>query len=95
MSRQCRLWARVFKQAWAVFEHAQLSKRVRLSFRRATVVEKGVVGFSNGLGCQNGHSWVFEQVWLSKRAGWVFKWARLSRLGVERELVVKIGASGF
>ena len=53
------------------------------------VVEKGMVGFSNGRG------WVFEQVWLSKRAGWVFKWAQLLQLGVEREPVVEIGAGGF
>ena len=52
---------------------AWLSKRVWLSFQRATVVEKGVVGFSNGHGCRNGHGWVFEQAWLLKRAGWVFK----------------------
>ena len=53
------------------------------------VVEKGMVGFSNR------HGWVFEWAWLSKRAGWVFKWAWLSWLGVERELVVEIGTSGF
>ena len=61
----------------------------------ATVVEKGMVGFSNGRSCRNGHGWVFEQAQLSKRAGWVFKWAWLSQLGVEREPVVEIGASGF
>ena len=86
---------RVFEQAWAVFECACLSNRAWLSFRRAAVVEKGVVGFSNGHGCQNRCGWVFEWAWLSKRVGWVFKWVRLSWLGVERELVVEIGASGF
>ena len=59
------------------------------------VVEKGVIGFSNGRSCRNGRGWVFERVRLSKRVGWVFKWAWLSRLGVERALVVEIGASGF
>ena len=60
-----------------------------MSFRRAAVVEKGMVGFSNG------HGWVFEQAQLLKRVGWVFKQARLFWLGVEREPVVEIGASGF
>ena len=61
----------------------------------ATVVEKGMVGFSNGCGCRNSCGWVFEQAQLSKRVGWVFKQAQLSQLGVKREPVVEIGASGF
>ena len=80
---------------WAVFECARLSKRAQLSFQRAAVVKNGVVGFSNGHSCQNGHGWVFEWVQLSKRVGWVFKQAQLSWLGVEREPVVEIGTSGF
>ena len=59
------------------------------------VVEKGMVGFSNGHGCRNRRGWVFEWVQLSKRVGWVFKWAWLLQLGVEREPVIEIGAGGF
>ena len=73
----------------------RLSKRARLGFRKAVVVKKGVVGFSNRRGCRNGRGWVFEWAWLLKRAGWVFKWARLLWLGVERAPIVEIGASGF
>ena len=43
----------VFEQGW-------------LGFRMGLGVEMGVVGFSNGCGCRNGHWWVVELVQLLK-----------------------------